>query len=270
MPKEDWIIVKNQHEPLVDKETFDLVQQLIKSRTRTRKQRHEWLLSGFLYCKECGKKISIFNPKGDDVFFTKCNTYSANTALHLCTPHTNKVSSITDAILNNIRGTCEIFLKNQVEKYSKLAKNEYKKYENSKDTIQKEISAYERKILIIDKKIDNLYEDKIDGKIRPDDFERIYNNTISEKESIKNKIEELQESLKSNETSVDFDKIVSDFVSLKNITRPILVQLVDKITVDKDKNIKIYYKFNVLDEIAGTKEEDVIKINNSKKFLKVS
>ena len=270
MPKEDWIIVKNQHEPLVDKETFDIVQQLIKSRTRTRKQRHEWLLSGILFCEECGKQLSIYNPNGTDVFYTKCNTYSTNTALHLCTPHNNKVTSITEAILNNIKGTCKMFLNNEVEHYSKLSKETYKKYESNKDTTKKEISAYERKLLIINKKIDNLYEDKINEKIKQEDFERIYNKTVIEKEVITNKIADLEKSLKNEKVTIDFNKIVSDFVDMKCITRTILVQLVDKITVDKEKNVKIYYKFNVLNEISSTKEVDVIKINNSKKLLKVS
>lgn len=270
MPKEDWIIVENQHEPLVDKETFDIVQLLIKSRTRTRKQRHEWILSGMLVCEECGKKLSIFNPNKKDVFYTKCNTYSSNTALHLCTPHTNKVNVITEAILNNIKDTCKMFLKNEVEHYSKLSKETYKKYESNLDIIKKEITTLEHKILNIEKKINCLYEDKINEKIKPDDFERIYRITINEKENILNRIESLKESSQKENVTFDFNKLVSDFVSMKSITRTLLVQLVDKITVDKEKNVKIYYKFNVLNNFSDKKEIDVIKINHSKKKLKIS
>lgn len=270
MPMDEWIIVKNQHEPLVDKETFDIVQQLIRSRTRTRKQRHEWILSGMLTCEECGKKLSIYNPNGKDVFYTKCNTYSSNTALHLCTPHNNKVTLITEAILDNIKNTCKVFLKNEKEKYSKLSKEAYKKYESNTDITKKEIAVLERKLSILNKKIDALYEDKINEKIRSEDFERIYNRTNTEKETIMNRIQNLQESLQNGKENIDFTKIVNDFINMKNITRTILVQLIDKITVDKEKNIKIYYKFNVLNDISDKKETEIIKIKNSKNTLKIN
>lgn len=34
VPKEDWIIVENSHEPIIDKETFNKVQDIINRDTR--------------------------------------------------------------------------------------------------------------------------------------------------------------------------------------------------------------------------------------------
>ena len=36
--KEDWIIVENIHEPIIDKEKFYMAEEIRKSRTRTRKK----------------------------------------------------------------------------------------------------------------------------------------------------------------------------------------------------------------------------------------
>ena len=59
IPREERIIVKNMHEALVDQETFDIVQAMIKSRKGVRTKTYDWLLKGLICCKECGKKLSI-------------------------------------------------------------------------------------------------------------------------------------------------------------------------------------------------------------------
>ena len=93
MPMEERIIVEDMHEQLVDKETFNTVQDLIKSRTGVRTKSYDWLLKGLLTCKECGKKLSIVPQKHPNktTFYVRCNTYACNTHLHLCTPHSNNL-----------------------------------------------------------------------------------------------------------------------------------------------------------------------------------
>ena len=52
---------------------------------------------------------------------------------------------------------------------------------------------------------------------------------------------------------MDLGKIVSDFISMKEINKTMLVQLVDKITLSENKEITIYYKFNVLNNKINNK-----------------
>ena len=47
----------------------------------------------------------------------------------------------------------------------------------------------------------------------------------------------------------DLDEIVNKFLSMEEITKTMLVQLIDKITISEEKEIKIYYKFNILNNI---------------------
>ena len=98
MPVEERIIVEDMHEALIDKETFDIVQDMIKSRTGVRERNYEWLLKGLLVCKECGKKLSIVpqKKKTKTTFYVRCNTYACNTHLHLCNPHSNNLEKLTN------------------------------------------------------------------------------------------------------------------------------------------------------------------------------
>ena len=57
LPKTEWKIVENTHEPIIDKETFYKVNEMINKRKQTRVKTHDYLLKGFVHCHECGKKV---------------------------------------------------------------------------------------------------------------------------------------------------------------------------------------------------------------------
>ena len=56
---EEWIVVENQHEPLVDRKTFDIVQRKLKSRQRPRQTGEISLVAGLINCGERGKALTI-------------------------------------------------------------------------------------------------------------------------------------------------------------------------------------------------------------------
>lgn len=92
MPKEERTIVKNMHTPIIDIETFEKVQDLLKARTGVRTKTYDWVLKGIICCKECGKKLSLIPQVsgGKKLFYFRCNTYANNIRLRLCTPHSRK------------------------------------------------------------------------------------------------------------------------------------------------------------------------------------
>ncbi len=52
---EDWIVVEEQHEPLIDRMSFDIVQNKLKSRQRPGQTNEISLFAGLIKCGECGK-----------------------------------------------------------------------------------------------------------------------------------------------------------------------------------------------------------------------
>ena len=61
------------------------------------------------------------------------------------------------------------------------------------------------------------------------------------------------------ESSIDINKLVKDFINMKEITRTMLVSLVDKIEISESKEITIYYKFNILN--MRKLEDEIEKIS---------
>lgn len=249
VPKEEQIIKPNMHEPLIDQETFDIVQKLIESRTKTRNRKHDFLLKGLLECEECGKKLSVICSKqksGNEILYLRCNTYATMTRLNLCTPHTNNCEKLTQQILDMIKERCKQYL--DEEKYIKIANKIKDRTLWKKNIIQSQITSLEQKINLMNKKIDTLYQDRLSGIISVDDFERLYTTILDEKNLLQQEVEEMKKQKENTDNQIDLDKIVKRFIKMKDIDRSILVQLVDNITVSEERKITIHYKFNVLNE----------------------
>ena len=265
MPMEERIIVEDMHEPLVDKETFNIVQDLIKSRTGVRTKSYDWLLKGLLTCKECGKKLSIVPQKHPNktTFYVRCNTYACNTHLHLCTPHSNNLEKLTNYVIEQIKTRCNEFL--DENKYMQVANSSKDKILKDRFNFKNEILVLEKKLKDIDKMIDKLYEDKCKGLFEDEDFTRIYSKQIEMRKDTNERIKCLQKQIENEDSSVDINKLVKDFVELKEITRTMMVSLIDRIEVSEDKKITIYYKFNILNMRKLNDEEELINVGQIKK-----
>ena len=260
MPMEERTIVKDMHEALVDEETFNVVQDMIKSRTSTRVKSYDWQLKGLLTCKECGKKLSIVPQKHPNktTFYVRCNTYACNTHLHLCTPHSNNLEKLTNYVIEQVKARCKEFL--DENKYMNVANSSKDQILKDRFNVKNEILILEKKLKDIDKRIDKLYEDKCNGLFEDEDFTRLYSKQTEMRKDTTERIKCLQKQIENEDSSVDINKLVKDFVELKEITRTMLVSLVDRIEVSEDKEITIYYKFNILNMRKLNDEEELINV----------
>ena len=246
IPKEDRIIVEQMHEPLVDRETFNIVQNLIKSRTSVRVKSYDWLLKGLLTCKECGKKLSIVPQKypNKTTFYTRCNTYAGNTNLHLCTSHSNNLEKLTDLVIEQIKEKCREFL--EEDKDAKLTGAIKSQRLKDKHNLENEIKILRKKAQDINKIIDGLVEDKYKGIFEDEDFTRLYSKQIENRKTLEKQIKALEKQISNNEYTVDINKLLKGFLSANKVTKECIVSLVDKIEVSESKEITIFYKFNIL------------------------
>ena len=251
MPKEARIIVKNMHTALIDQETFDIVQDMIASRRGVRTKTYDWLLKGLISCKECGKKLSLVpqKKKTKTTFYLRCNTYASNTKLGLCTPHSNNLEKTTSIIIEQIKQRCRQFI--DEEKYYKLAIKSKEKILNTRYNIKSEILVLEKKVRDLNNKIDQLYDDKYNGVIQSDDFVRLSTKYAENRKALEERIKQLETRTEQEETQVDIGRIVKDFVNMKEITRTMLVSLIEKIEISENKEITIYYRFNILNMVEN-------------------
>ena len=100
--RKNWVIVEGTHEPLIDAETFRKVRMLVNSRKHTRSRTYDFLLKGMIFCHECGYPLAVLNRKnaaGEDVLYFVCRTYQRFTKAGVCTCHSIKEKTVTDAVI---------------------------------------------------------------------------------------------------------------------------------------------------------------------------
>ena len=209
--KEDWIIVENTHEPIIDKEKFYMAEEIRKSRTRTRKRTLDLLLKGLVVCKDCGKKMGTSstvsrNGKYSTVYM-RCRTYSSLPKQRLCTSHNINYEKLENAVIAEVQNICKKYLDKKKMKQI---------IDENNNTVQKEIelskekSSLAKAIEVLDFQIDKLYEDKLKGLINDNDFSRMYNKKTKEREESQNKLKALN-FIKIEKQNIDYETFV-DFV----------------------------------------------------------
>ncbi len=249
LPKDQWKIVENTHEPIIDKETFYKAQEMINKRKQTRVKTHDYLLKGFVYCHECGKKVGCSSRELKDgkVYYFRCNTYIKNTRLGLCASHNIRMNIVENIINEKILAILSNFFNED-----NLVNITRKKIKEKQEQIsfEKELEVYSIKLNKLLQEIDGIYNDKLSGLLSEDDFTRIYERKKQEKEKIQKRISEITIHLNDNAINEDeiIKNIVTNFKNIKHINREILCDLVDRVEIDKDKRIYIYFKFKGLEK----------------------
>lgn len=252
MPKESRIVVKNMHTPIIDIETFETVQSMLETRRGVRTKTYDWLLKGIMYCRECGKKMSLVpqkRPDGRTLFYFRCNTYASNPAFHLCTPHSSNLEKTTAQVLEMIKEKCKEVL--EEDRFIKLAQN------REGLNLKNEIMISEKNILEINQKIDKLYSDKFKGMFDDDDFQRIYANLKLERSQSEERVENLKKKAGKQESTDEIKKVIKQFYNAKEVTKLDLIALVEKVEITEDKKITIHYKYNILNQVFSENLENV-------------
>ena len=104
---DNYIVVENTHEAIIDKDIFNEVQKRLPKNVGRKEKKENNLLDGLLYCGDCGHRISVqARRKRDNRAYTLCNYYRTYMKEHLCTAHSNNYDKLEDLILNSLREVC--------------------------------------------------------------------------------------------------------------------------------------------------------------------
>lgn len=249
--RENWIVVENTHEAIIDRDTFGKVKMLLNSRKHTRNRTYDFLLKGLIFCHECGYPLAVLNRKnaaGEDVLYFVCRTYQRFTKGGICTCHSIKEKTVTDAVLERVRQICKSYL-NEAELIPIAQKSIEERTENGK--IEAEIHALKSKADALTENLDKMYMDKLDGILSDSDFERIYGRVKEQIKQIEEKIRELKRQAKNPKNSNEMaTEMVKKFIDSAFLGRDILVSLIERIELCEDKSIIIKFRFAELEKMA--------------------
>ena len=246
-PPDQWIIVEHTHEPIIDEAAFRTVGQLVESRRSTRSRTYDCLLKGLIYCHECQTPLTILNrpnAAGKDRLFFVCRTYQRFTKAHVCTCHSIKVDTVTEAVLAQVRGVCSQDL--EASALIPVAEQAIDQ-EKRRSSVSAEIHTIEGKIRAISSNLDQMYSDRLNGLLDPDDFQRIYLKIKSDRERLTRRLKDLEKQKESPAETEDEAKVLAQrFIDSATCSRELLVSLIERIEFSKDRELYIKFRFKSL------------------------
>ena len=244
VPKNKWCIVENSHEPIIDKETFELAGTIKnKSNNYSPDRRNvDYKLSSLVYCKDCGARMSISYDKKRDRISMNCNNYRKFSKYGFCFSHYINYKKLEKTIYSNISELSLKYLEDK-EEFEKILKQNFL---DPKEELQNKIEKEENEIKNLKLKQDSLYDDKFNNVITKDTYKRLFEKTESEIKKLSKKLEEDKYNLttmkENKEAREENTKIILEYLSMKNPTKEMLNKIIEKIYIDKDKNVEIHYR----------------------------
>ena len=251
VPQDEWYIVENTHEAIIDRETFEKVQRLLMRDTRTGPQQKKlYLFSGFLKCADCGK--SMTRSKVGNTVYYYCRTYK-DQSKSACTKHTIKHTQLEAAVLCAIQQQVYLAVdfSKTIEQLGKapLVKSQSKKLHDA-------IEQKERELAKIVRYKQAIYQDWKDGEITHSDYRHMKEDYEQQAETLNQVLERLREEQKELEKGIDtenpFLAAFQQHQNIEKLTRDILIELVDHIKVYEGGSISIVFRF--ADELRRIRE----------------
>lgn len=258
VPEEERYICKGTHEAIIDEESFNAVQNILKKNKSFKGTKHDYLFKGLLFCSECGARLNVtysnyaLKKYGEYRYTTICYSYSRLYS-DICTRHSNSIPELEEVLIKHIKEVCSRYInENLQDELINMAKKQ-KQLELKQISNEKRLETLEQKISDIGLYIKNLYMDKVKGVVNENDYISLVADFTKDKDNLIKEKEELIKIINNQKPQINetakIERLAKEFLSLERPTKQLLNELIEKITISENKEINIYFKFNKLNEI---------------------
>ena len=259
VPEDEWTIFENTHEPIIDQQTFDLVQKI---RGNVRRYPDGWgeaaPLTGLLYCADCGGKMYVHRTNnGKRISQYTCSQYSKVPVGKFCTTQhrinedvvLSLVSEMLKAIAEYAKHDRAEFVRVVQEAQSSQQTAEVRKQRTRLATAKQRVSELE--VLLC-----KIYEDNILGKLSDSRYATLDAQYEKEQSELTVEISDLEKAIKSyekHEKDADrFIALIDKYENFDKLTIAMLNEFIEKILVhERDRKgsiqttqeVEIYFNF---------------------------
>ena len=259
-PPEKQAVFENHHEPIIDRETWERVQELRKQRKRPNRYDEVGLFSGILFCADCGSVMYQQRYQTDkrkqDCYI--CGSYKKRTAD--CTAHFIRTELLTAGVTENLRKITSYAAKHEARFMKLLVEQNEDGGRRRNAARKKELETAQKRISELSAIFKRLYEDSVTGRISDERFSELSADYEAEQKELKERAAGLQAELSKSQEAAEnaekFMKVVRRHTSFEELTPTLLREFVEKIVTHESvsldgkrrgklrrQEIEIYYSF---------------------------
>ena len=259
-PPEKQAVFENHHEPIIDRETWERVQELRKQRKHPNRYDEVGLFSGILFCADCGSVMYQQRYQTDkrkqDCYI--CGSYKKRTAD--CTAHFIRTELLTAGVTENLRKITSYAAKHEARFMKLLVEQNEDGGRRRNAARKKELETAQKRISELSAIFKRLYEDSVTGRISDERFSELSADYEAEQKELKERAAGLQAELSKSQEAAEnaekFMKVVRRHTSFEELTPTLLREFVEKIVIHESvaldgkrrgklrrQEIEIYYSF---------------------------
>lgn len=273
VPKEQWAVTENTHEPIVTQEVFDLAQfNLGKGTFDFRQYDHvrRSIFSGIAFCAQCGHALcscgTVYKGEREKYWYLSCNRHRLD-IMDPCVGVRIKYSDILEVVRQDLNSLICL----SPEEKDSVAREAMQRAgdDNLIKVKQLQLQKAKARLSTIDKVITKLYTDNAEGKIDDSRLERMLSELQRESAGLEKTIDGLSVVDPVNETQESyraFFELTNKYTHIKELDRDTLVTFVRRIEVGPKElpegtqkathrnqpfrqSVRIFYKF--IGELEG-------------------
>ncbi len=230
IPKEQWIRVEGTHEPIIDRDLWDTVQQMIQQRTKPFSTGEIGIFARTARCMYCGYVMR--SAKSHDKRYLRCAT--KNACKDACLGSFISVSVLEEFVLCEIKKLSEQYL-NMDELEQEVVFQE--RQNETRQSLQAQLKEYKEKMIPCSEGIKTLYLDKVKGILTEEDFIQLSADLHKDRNTYEKRIAEVSAQLEELEKSasqfIDRRTQLEQYVTLEHLTHEVVNQLIDSIIIGK-------------------------------------
>lgn len=255
--RDEWIVVKNTHEPIVDEETFKIAQKRMSQRVHRPNKNFVNVFSGLAICADCGKNMSTAPTKKKGAIYNlACGRYKLYGARG-CTNHFIDYDVLYGLVLASVKKQVSLTDQDKSEIINELESCSKKEEQGSRAEELKSLLNEEKKLSLL---ISGVYEDFYFERISKSIKESLVSKYSEKIERLKRKIKlyEAEEALQEEgeKQNKKFMELIKKYTAVTALDSELLFSLIDRIEVEqgryeeengrkiKRQKVKIYFKFH--------------------------
>lgn len=260
-PKENWLIVPNTHEPIIDMDTWNAVQSKLGIHKKPVPKYEQNMFLGLALCPDCGTRMRISNrhdkkykEQNRVIRFLSCARY-AKYGTAACSMHSISYELLSEVVRQCINQCIEKVHIDEKKMLEQLLKQKDSTGMAQLAKSEKTLKALQKRSADIDTIIAKLYEDRALGVLPESTCIPLFSKYTAEKQSLDDQIAELQAAAEQQDKAVDdvhkFIELIKGYSHIEELNEEILNTLIDKVCVhqfhkegkQRKQQIDIYFKF---------------------------
>ncbi|MBE6907283.1 MAG: recombinase family protein [Ruminococcaceae bacterium] len=249
VPKEEWAVVPDTHEAIIDRTTFETVQRLLGERTKSSGSGTVHPLAGKVRCMDCGSTmLKLSNGTGSNSRrYLRCKLYS--TDQNRCSHHMIRLDLLEAQVACLIREYIRLYyVPDRIENF--LTND---RAEKQTSALNKELKNLQMEVERRSRAIHDLYLDKSSGIIDAVQFMALNREYLEEKGRLESRMNALNAELENLESS-NYDRQsvldqINQLLNFDQLPRELVAELLDTIAIGErnhstgEQNLRIHWLF---------------------------